>query len=165
METLKELIGYAENVRQVCHLHLLLLQPWKWPTRPWSRLHIDYAGPMYGNMCLIIVDAHSKWIKAAFVPSASSAATNELFTPQFICSLWTSIISGYQQCTLLCGWENRILFQTKWHPIPNFTALSSGVQRSCGTCGTDHKERSTEGDGGHSKYSTVQSAFHILDNS
>ena len=61
------------------------LQPWKWPTRPWSRLHIDYAGPMYGKMCLIIVDAHSKWIEAAFVPSATSAATIELLCNSFAC--------------------------------------------------------------------------------
>ena len=83
-ETLKELFGYAKNVRQVRRLHLLApLQPWKWPTRPWSRLHIDYAGPMYGKMCLIIVDAHSKWIEAGFVPSATSAATIELLRNSF----------------------------------------------------------------------------------
>jgi len=22
------------------------LHPWQWPTRPWTRLHIDFAGPM-----------------------------------------------------------------------------------------------------------------------
>ena len=59
------------------------LQPWEWPTRPWSRLHIDYAGPMYGKMCLIIVDAHSKWTEARFVPSATSAATIELLRNSF----------------------------------------------------------------------------------
>ena len=21
------------------------LHPWEWPTRPWSRLHVDFAGP------------------------------------------------------------------------------------------------------------------------
>ena len=21
------------------------LHPWKWPTRPWARLHLDYVGP------------------------------------------------------------------------------------------------------------------------
>ena len=25
------------------------LHPWQWPTRPWSRLHIDYAGPTEGK--------------------------------------------------------------------------------------------------------------------
>lgn len=40
------------------------LQPWAWPTRPWARLHIDYAGPLNGQMVLIIIDAHSKYIEA-----------------------------------------------------------------------------------------------------
>ena len=61
------------------------LQPWKWPTHPWSRLHIDYASPMYGKMCLIIVDAHSKLIEAAFVSSTTSAATIELLRNSFAC--------------------------------------------------------------------------------
>ena len=59
------------------------LQPWKWPNRPWSRPHIDYVGAMYGKMCLIIIDAHSKWIEAGFVPSATSAATIELLSNSF----------------------------------------------------------------------------------
>ena len=53
------------------------LQPWQWPTRLWARLHLDYAGPVKGKMYLIIVDAHSKWIKAICTPSATSAAVIE----------------------------------------------------------------------------------------
>ena len=38
------------------------LQPWSWPSRPWSRIHniIDYAGPLVRRMFLVIIDAHSK---------------------------------------------------------------------------------------------------------
>ena len=36
------------------------LHPWEWPSRPWSRIHIDYVGPFMGKMFLIIIDAHSK---------------------------------------------------------------------------------------------------------
>ena len=36
------------------------LHPWNWPTRPWSRLHVDYAGPVEGRMLLIVIDAHSR---------------------------------------------------------------------------------------------------------
>ena len=36
------------------------LQPWSWPTRPWQRLHIDYAEHQ-GQYFFILVDAHSKW--------------------------------------------------------------------------------------------------------
>ena len=34
--------------------------PWTWPEKPWSRIHIDYAGPMKGKMFLLMMDAHSK---------------------------------------------------------------------------------------------------------
>ena len=48
------------------------LHPWRWPTRPWARLHLDYAGPFLGKMFLVLIDAHSKWIKAICTPSATS---------------------------------------------------------------------------------------------
>ena len=38
------------------------LHSWEWPSEPWSRLHLDFAGPFMGHMFLIIVDAHSKWL-------------------------------------------------------------------------------------------------------
>lgn len=47
------------------------LHPWKWPTRPWARLHIDFAGPFQNK---IFLDAHSKWVEAMVVSSTSSAA-------------------------------------------------------------------------------------------
>ena len=28
------------------------LHPWLWPTQPWKRIHIDYAGPVDGRMML-----------------------------------------------------------------------------------------------------------------
>jgi len=51
------------------------LTPWKWPEQPWSRLHIDHAGPFLGKTFLLVVDAHSKWMEAVVVPSTSSCAT------------------------------------------------------------------------------------------
>ena len=51
------------------------LHPWEWPSRPWSRVHIDYAGPFMGKMFLLIVDAHSKWMDIDCVDSASSSVT------------------------------------------------------------------------------------------
>lgn len=34
---------------------------WETPKVPWSRIHVDFAGPVQGHMLLIIVDAYSKW--------------------------------------------------------------------------------------------------------
>ncbi|KAL5497149.1 hypothetical protein EMCRGX_G013571 [Ephydatia muelleri] len=51
------------------------LQPWNWPTRPWARLHIDYAGPVEGQMLLVVIDAHSKWIEVEVGKDATAEAT------------------------------------------------------------------------------------------
>ena len=51
------------------------LQAWPWPSRPWSRLHLDFAGPIDNQMILVLIDAHSKWIDAFQMSHATSAAT------------------------------------------------------------------------------------------
>lgn len=53
------------------------LHPWEFPKKPWSRLHIDYAGPFMGHMFLIIVDAHSKWLDVHPMHTATTQATVE----------------------------------------------------------------------------------------
>ena len=58
-----------------CSPPLSPLQPWKWPTRPWSRLHADFAGPYLGRMFLIIIDAHSKWLEVHPVTSINATVT------------------------------------------------------------------------------------------
>ena len=37
------------------------LTPWTWPSKLWLRLHIDYAGPLFGYYYLILTDSHTKW--------------------------------------------------------------------------------------------------------
>ena len=59
------------------------MHPWRWPTRPWSRLHMDYAGPLLGQMFLVIIDAHSKWIKVFPTTSATSSATITMLQSTF----------------------------------------------------------------------------------
>ena len=53
------------------------LHPWEWPSQPWFRIHLDYAGPFMGKMFLIIVDAHSKWIDVHPTNSSTSEITIE----------------------------------------------------------------------------------------
>ena len=50
------------------------IRPWSWPSTPWSRLHLDLAGPFLGHMFLILVDAHSKWLEARILSSTTSSA-------------------------------------------------------------------------------------------
>ncbi len=35
------------------------LHPWEWSDQPWSRLHIDFAGPVKGSMLLIITSSQT----------------------------------------------------------------------------------------------------------
>ncbi len=51
------------------------MQQWDWPEKPWTRIHVDHAGPFLGKTLLVIVDASSKWIEVFIVPSTSTAAT------------------------------------------------------------------------------------------
>ena len=51
------------------------LHPWEWPGLPWSRLHVDYAGPYKGEMFLIVIDAYSKWLEVHCMKSTTSNAT------------------------------------------------------------------------------------------
>ncbi|XP_031328049.1 uncharacterized protein K02A2.6-like [Photinus pyralis] len=51
------------------------IHPWEWSEVPWSRVHIDHAGPFCGQQFLIIVDAFSKWLEVRRVPSTASEHT------------------------------------------------------------------------------------------
>lgn len=59
------------------------LHPWEWPESPWSRIHVDYTGPFLGEMFLLIVDAHSKWMDIYPVKSPTSQATIERLRQSF----------------------------------------------------------------------------------
>ena len=59
------------------------LHPWQWPSQPWSRLHLDFAGPYMGHMFLVIVDACSKWLDAYIMSTITSSKTIETLRTVF----------------------------------------------------------------------------------
>ena len=59
------------------------LHPWEWPSRPWERVHIDYAGPFLGTMFLIMVDAYSKWLEVHPTRVTTSRVTIEKLRATF----------------------------------------------------------------------------------
>lgn len=61
----------------------VLIHPWEWLARPWSRIHIDYAGPFLGKLFLVVVDAHSKWMEAVIVNVATSRSTIQVLRKLF----------------------------------------------------------------------------------
>ena len=62
----------VKNAPAVAPLH-----PWIWPGKPWRRIHVDFAGPMYNRMFLIVVDAHSKWPEVIEMTSTTAEKTVE----------------------------------------------------------------------------------------
>ncbi|XP_058049000.1 uncharacterized protein K02A2.6-like, partial [Ahaetulla prasina] len=47
---------------------------WEKPQGPWSRIHIDFAGPFHGQTFLIVVDAFSKWLEIILMKSTTAGA-------------------------------------------------------------------------------------------
>ena len=48
-----------------------------------NRLHIDFVGPFMGQMLLVIIDAHSKWLEVYITNSSASAVTVEKLRDAF----------------------------------------------------------------------------------
>ena len=88
------------------------LHPWEWPERPWSRIHVDYAGPFMGKWFLLVVDAHSKWIEVGIVSSATSTSTIQKLRAIFSTHGLPEVIVS----------DNGTLLQ-----VPNFKSLSREI--------------------------------------
>ena len=42
------------------------LHPWQWLSRPWSCIHVDFAGPIQGKTFLIGIDSHFNWLEVPY---------------------------------------------------------------------------------------------------
>ncbi|XP_061706699.1 uncharacterized protein K02A2.6-like isoform X1 [Cydia pomonella] len=51
--------------------------PWSWPARQWTRVHLDFLGPLYGVTYLVMIDARTKWLEVFPVNSTSASNTIE----------------------------------------------------------------------------------------
>ena len=132
---IEEFVGSCSNCQE--HRHsppVAPLHPWEWPSEPWSRLHLDYAGPFKGHMYLIIVDANSKWLDAIVMSSITASrtieklrqvfATHEL--PKIVTDNGPSFVSEeFRTFTARNGIKHT--FSAPYHPSSNGLA-ERGVQ-------------------------------------
>ena len=58
------------------------LHPWKWPVKPWERIHIDFFQKDKSTF-LIVVDAYSKWLEVIPMTSTTSLKTIEVLRSLF----------------------------------------------------------------------------------
>ena len=123
------------------------LHPWEWPSQPWSRLHLDFAGPFCDHMFLVLVDAHSKWIDVHLMSSITSTKTIEklrvIFAthgfPQKVVTDNGPSFTSREFATFMS--ENGILHVTTapYHPSSNGLAeravqtFKQGLKRTPGT--------------------------------
>ena len=59
------------------------LHPWEWPSTPWQRVHVDYAGPFFGYNYLVVIDVRSKWPDMIMTKSTTSVRTVEMLRTIF----------------------------------------------------------------------------------
>ena len=103
------------------------IQPWEWPERPWSRVHIDYAGPLLGHMFLVVVDAHSKWMDVRAVRKATTSTTltklRSIFAihgiPELLVSDNGSVFTSAEFNDFVKGNGIRHMTSTPYHPSTN----------------------------------------------
>ncbi|KAM3961452.1 LOW QUALITY PROTEIN: uncharacterized protein ACR2FA_004568 [Aphomia sociella] len=93
-EDVEKLIGDCSNCLQNRHMPPKTTHEWITPTRPWSRLHVDFAGPFQGRNFLIFVDSYSRWPEVFIVNNTNSATVIKylrmLFATHGLCEVLVS---------------------------------------------------------------------------
>ena len=51
------------------------IHPWIFPARAWSRIHVDFAGPISGQMYMVVVDAYSKFPEVVKMTNITAGTT------------------------------------------------------------------------------------------
>ncbi|XP_043478167.1 uncharacterized protein K02A2.6-like [Leptopilina heterotoma] len=59
------------------------LHPWNWPEGPNHRLHVDFLGPVEGDMYIVIIDAFSKWIEVKKMKNITAPETIRVLKEYF----------------------------------------------------------------------------------
>ena len=49
--------------------------PWEPAAGPWQRVHVDFAGPIFGSSYLVVVDSYSKWLEVVAMKSTTAGRT------------------------------------------------------------------------------------------
>ena len=101
--------------------------PWIWPSKPWQRIHIDFAGPFVGEIFLIVVDTYSKWMEVVRMTSTTSENTinvlRTLFSshgiPNYLVSDNAAQFTEAEFQTFLKKNGIKHIFSVPYHPSSN----------------------------------------------
>nr|XP_024219289.1 uncharacterized protein K02A2.6-like [Halyomorpha halys] len=105
-----------------------VLHPWPHPHVPWTRLHMDYLGPINGRISVFVVcDSTSKWIEAKIVKSTTAQTAIEILSdmfarfglPRAISSDGARCFTGHEMTSFLKSHSIRHLVGAPFHPQTN----------------------------------------------
>lgn len=121
---------------------------WEGTKNPWSRIHIDFAGPLKGNLFFLVVDSYSKWLEVYQVSATSSscamAVLRQLFSTHGLPDIFVSNNgTAFTSFDFKTFCENNLikhLFSAPFHPSTN-----GQVERMVRTT-KDYLKKGTHGD-------------------
>lgn len=126
-DDIDELVSNCRNCLENRNMPSKSTHEWIMPSRPWSRIHVDFAGPFLNKMFLIIVDAFSRWPEVISVHNTSSATVirhlRMLFATHGLCETLvsdngTAFVSNEME-TFLSSNKIKHITTAPYHPSTN----------------------------------------------
>lgn len=128
----------ANSCETCCHFRpsppKAVLQPYPWPKNPWTRIHIDFLGPINKKIsCFVVMDSTTKWIEGFFVSSMTAETAmsklSELFArfglPRALTSDGAKCFVGAEFSAFLFKYGIQHLVGAPFHPQSNGSAESA----------------------------------------
>nr|XP_022900863.1 uncharacterized protein K02A2.6-like [Onthophagus taurus] len=123
--------------------------PWEYPTQPWKRIHVDYAGPFQERYFLIIVDAHSKYPEVFITTKTDSKTTIRLLRETFArFGIPTTLVSDNGTCFTSQEFQKFLQLNGVKHKLtaPYHPATNGQAERFVQTVKQGLRTMSGEGD-------------------
>lgn len=128
----------ANSCETCCHFRpsppKAVLQPYPWPKNPWTRIHIDFVGPINKKIsCFVVMDSTTKWIEGFLVSSMTAetamAKLSEVFArfglPRALTSDGAKCFVGSEFSAFLHKYGIQHLVGAPFHPQSNGSAESA----------------------------------------
>lgn len=81
---IEKLVRQCNNCQENAKMpRVVPLKLWPEPEKPWTRIHVDFCGPLNGQWLLVVVDAKSKYAEVKLTRSISAMSTVDLMEEIF----------------------------------------------------------------------------------